>query len=79
MLTISVGDTVTWHNRDAVRHTATRTDPPPFDTGLIQSGTTSNPQQFLVATNNDGIGYFCRPHPFMQGVVVVSNLLQGRT
>jgi plastocyanin len=70
-ITIAVGDTVTWQNRDPVRHTATRTDAPPFDTGLIAPGTASSPIDFTTQTGTQGIDYFCRPHPFMQGIIIV--------
>ena len=78
-IAISVGDTITWENRDTVRHTATRTDAPAFDTGLISPGTTSAPIEFLAPTDAAGIGYFCIPHPFMRGVIVVASVAPNRT
>lgn len=70
---ISAGDSITWENRDAMRHSATRTENPPFDTGLITAGTISSPIEFPAPTDATGIGYFCIPHPFMRGLIVVDD------
>lgn len=70
-LTIARGDYVSWTNRDSMQHTATRTDDPAFDTGLIAPGTASAPIQFSAATMNEGAAYSCRPHPFMHGTIIV--------
>jgi plastocyanin len=72
---IQVGDTVKWINDDEEGHTATRTDnPSPFDTGLLLTGGSGS---FTFNTPSSGMGfeYFCVPHPFMRGRVVVK--LQG--
>ncbi len=68
---IAAGDSVTWKNRDAIRHTATRTEEPQFDTGLIAPGSASTPIEFSTPTEARGIDYSCRPHPFMVGTVIV--------
>jgi plastocyanin len=68
---ISARDTVTWDNRDGVRHTATRKDSPAFDTGYIMPGTSSTPVAFSEPTPPAGIDYFCLPHPFMRGTIFV--------
>jgi plastocyanin len=70
-ITIAAGDSVTWQNRDTVRHTATRTEEPQFDTGFISPGVASSPIEFSTPTEERGIDYFCRPHPFMQGTIIV--------
>jgi len=70
-LTVTTGDYVSWTNRDSMRHTATRTDNPAFDTGPITPGTTSAPIQFFAATTSEGNAYSCRPHPFMHGTIIV--------
>lgn len=67
---IEVGDSVKWTNQDASPHTASRDDVPAFETGLLAKDK-SNTIQFNKASNNLGFEYFCRPHPFMKGHVVV--------
>ncbi len=68
-ITISVGDTVTWTNRDSVEHTATGAAgaPQPFDTGLL--GTDRGGSVTFTAPGR--YDYFCAPHPTMTGTVVV--------
>jgi plastocyanin len=72
-ITISAGDTITWENRDTVRHTATRTDEPAFDTELISTSAISAPIEFSTPTDATGINYFCIPHPFMRGTIIVES------
>jgi plastocyanin len=68
-----VGDTVRWIQRDATPHTATSSNPPPdqpggFDEPLLEDGDAAE-----VALARSGvIAYFCRPHPFMTGTIVVA-------
>ena len=69
-VTIEVGDTVKWTNRDLSRHTATREKAPTFDTGKFGKDE-SRSITFTEATDAGGIEYFCRPHPKMRGHVVV--------
>ena len=70
-LTVKLGDSVSWTNNDTMRHTASRDDAPAFDTGRIDPGTTSNEIVFSDVSPTEGFEYFCRPHPFMRGFVVV--------
>jgi plastocyanin len=63
---ISAGTTVVWRNDDQLIHTVTANDKS-FDSGLLQPGKTyrrtfDRPGQYP---------YYCLPHPFMKGVVVV--------
>jgi plastocyanin len=63
---ISAGTTVVWRNEDQLVHTVTANDKS-FDSGLLQPGKTyrrtfDKPGQYP---------YYCLPHPFMKGVVVV--------
>lgn len=68
---ITVGDTVKWINEDAAPHTATRNDEPsPFDTGFL-SNTDEREITFNVPSDGVGFEYFCLPHPFMKGRVIV--------
>jgi plastocyanin len=63
---ITAGTTVIWRNDDQLIHTVTANDKS-FDSGLLQPGKTysrtfDKPGQYA---------YYCMPHPFMKGVVVV--------
>lgn len=71
-LSITAGDTVQWTNKDSSKHTATRTEDPKFDTGRLAKNETSAPVAFDDPSGNDGIGYFCTPHPSMTAVIVVN-------
>lgn len=66
---VAVGDSVVWRNDGSASHTATRDEDPPFDTGLVPSGSQSMPVLFKTAGTFD---YFCRPHKgHMKGRVIV--------
>jgi plastocyanin len=63
---VNAGTTVVWRNDDQLIHTVTANDKS-FDSGLLQPGKTyrrtfDKPGQYP---------YYCLPHPFMKGVVVV--------
>jgi plastocyanin len=67
-LTVPVGTTVVWTNRDDIPHTVTSDQSPPLfrskplDTGDTFSNTFDKPGTY---------GYFCSLHPHMQGTVIV--------
>ena len=65
-LVVRVGTTVEWTNNDPLPHTVTASDKS-FDSGLIQPGKSYRHTFTKAGTFN----YFCVPHPFMKGVVVV--------
>ncbi len=65
-VTIRAGDSVTWTNRDDTPHTATG-DGGWFDTGLLMKGQSGN----VTFTTPGTFGYYCAPHTFMRGTVVV--------
>ncbi len=65
-VTIRVGDTVTWTNRDPVEHTATATNGS-FDTGLLGTDASAS----IRFTRAGTYAYLCTPHPDMRGTVVV--------
>jgi nitrite reductase (NO-forming) len=69
---ISVGDTVTWANHDATRHTVTSgVDGEPdgaFELSFDQQGDAAS----LTFDEPGEYRYFCAPHPFMTGTVVVA-------
>jgi len=65
-ITITAGTTVTWTNKDSVRHTVT-TRNPLFDSGLFAKG-----ESFSYTFNQAGdFEYYCIPHPYMTGKVSV--------
>ncbi|MDZ7675496.1 MAG: plastocyanin/azurin family copper-binding protein [Acidimicrobiales bacterium] len=74
-ITIPVGTTVTWANEDSVFHTVTSgtvennqgSPDGTFDSGEIQPG-----ESFSYTFDEAGeFPYYCIPHPWMQGTVVV--------
>lgn len=71
-VTINVGDTVKWKNRDAVNHTATSGENGVPD-GIWNSGLLAMDQIYSFAFETDGTyPYFCTPHPWMTGTVIVN-------
>ena len=65
-VTVVVGDTVTWTNRDQISHTATA-DGGAFDTGALGNGE-SGTVTFATAGS---FPYHCTIHPTMTGTIVV--------
>ncbi|MGH2794922.1 MAG: copper-containing nitrite reductase [Actinomycetota bacterium] len=64
---IKVGESVMWMNSDDVAHTATA-EGKAFDSGFVNPG-----QSFSFTFTKAGtFSYFCTPHPWMKGTVVVS-------
>ncbi len=63
--TVLVGQTVAWHNNDAITHTGTGSG---FDTGGVGPGSTSS--AFAMNTKGSFI-YHCTIHPGMTGTIVV--------
>jgi len=66
-ITVPVGTTVEWTNSDPLPHTVTAVDKS-FNSGLIQPGKTYRHTFTKAGTFN----FYCIPHPFMKGVVVVT-------
>lgn len=68
---ISVGTTVVWTNNDSVAHTVTHRAKPEdqvFASPMLAPG-----DSFSFTFEHPGTyAYFCLPHPFMTGTVVVS-------
>jgi amicyanin len=65
-LTVPVGTTVTWTNKDSVGHTVT-TRTSLFDSGLLSKG-----QTFSYTFNQKGTyDYYCTVHPYMAGKIIV--------
>lgn len=65
-LTVAVGATVTWINRDDIPHTAVSTD------GVFKSKTLDTDEKFSSTFTKAGTyPYFCSLHPKMTGKIVV--------
>ena len=65
-LTVTVGSTVTWTNRDDIPHTAVSTD------GIFKSKVMDTDEKFTYAFDKSGtFTYSCSIHPKMTGKVVV--------
>jgi plastocyanin len=65
-ITVSVGTTVTWTNKDPVTHTVTS------DTGIFDSGDMSQGNTFSYTFNETGtFNYHCKIHSSMHGTVTV--------
>lgn len=65
-LTVSVGTTVTWTNRDDIPHTVVSTD------GVFKSKVRDTDETFSYKFEKAGTyTYFCSIHPKMTGKVVV--------
>ena len=63
-VSIGVGDTVTWTNRDDAPHTATGSG---FDTGTLNKGQSGS----HTFTKAGRFSYICSIHPNMKGTVLV--------
>ncbi len=65
-ITVPVGTTVTWTNKDDIPHTAVSTD------GVFKSKVMDTDEQFSFKFTRTGTySYFCSVHPKMMGQVVV--------
>ena len=65
-LTVPVGTTVTWTNRDDIPHTAVSTD------GVFKSKAMDTDDKFsFVFTKPGTYSYFCSIHPKMTGQIIV--------
>jgi plastocyanin len=65
-LEVSVGDTITWINRDIVPHTVTAQEAG-WDSGQLLEGG----EFHLVVGEGDGGTYACTYHPTMRGTLTV--------
>ena len=66
-LTVAVGDTVVWINRDLVPHTATGAGKTKWDTGQLAQGDSGR----YVARVAGTVSYVCTFHPTMRGKLLV--------
>jgi nitrite reductase (NO-forming) len=74
-ITVEVGTTVTWTNEDGVLHTVTSgtaADNVGSPDGLFDSGFLAEGDSWSYTFTEEGtFPYFCSPHPWMQGTVIV--------
>lgn len=69
---VDVGDTVRWTNGDGTRHTVTAgADAEPTDAFHLTFADRGD-SAALTFTEPGEYRYFCTPHPFMEGTVMVS-------
>ena len=67
-LSLSVGDTVTWINRDDVPHTATsKDDPALFDSKALDT----DDKYSFTFTKPGAYSYYCKVHPHMTASIIV--------
>ena len=67
-ITIKVGDTITWTNKDSAAHTATSLDNPKvFDSDRLDTGDTFS----FTFTKTGSFNYFCEIHPSMKGAITI--------
>ena len=72
---VPVGTTVTWINDDLPMHTVTQGEPGTargsraFDSGLLAQGD----EWSFTFTEAGTYQYYCIPHPFMRGTVIVKD------
>lgn len=65
-VTVAVGSTVTWTNRDDIPHTVVSTD------GVFKSKVRDTDEKFSFTFDKAGTySYFCSVHPKMTGKIVV--------
>lgn len=67
-LDVAVGDTVVWVDRDIVPHTATADSGGGWDAGPILAGGSGT----YVVQSAGTIGYHCRFHPVMHGILIAA-------
>jgi len=68
-VTVKVGDTITWTNRDAFSHTST-SDTGAWDTGVITAGASRS----VTFTSAGTFAYHCSIHSFMKATVIVQGV-----
>ncbi len=65
-ITIPVGTTVTWFNKDSVAHTVSSREDV-FDSGNLSGGATFS----YTFDQNGSFEYYCKFHPYMTGKIIV--------
>jgi plastocyanin len=70
--TVQTGQAITFTNRGKISHTVTQSQGA-FDTGFIAGGESRT----LTFDSPGTFAYFCQPHPWMQGTIVVEGEPRG--
>ncbi len=69
LIKVKVGTTVTWTNKDGVRHNVA----PDGDSDLPEGKLIGNNETYSYTFDKAGtFDYLCTPHPYMKGTVVVT-------
>jgi plastocyanin len=77
---VDVGDEVVWSNDDTAFHTVTSGTPEDGPDNLFDSGMFTKGEKFLHTFEDSGnYNYFCTLHPWMEGIVVVQEVLAEDT
>jgi plastocyanin len=71
-LTVQVGQAIKFTNPGKIAHTATQSQGA-FDTGFLKSGESAT----LTFDTPGTLTYFCQPHPWMLGTIVVEGETRG--
>ena len=66
-LTVNVGDTIIWTNKDSTQHTVTSDSGNELNSQYLSNGNTYS----HTFTQTGTYKYHCRPHPYMKGTIVV--------
>ena len=67
-INVKIGDKVTWSNNDNVKHTVTSDSGDELNSELFGKG-----EKYEHVFNVAGeYNYYCKPHPYMKGKVIVS-------
>ena len=72
--TVQVGQAIKFTNSGKIAHTATQSQGA-FDTGFLKNGESAT----LTFDTPGTFTFFCQPHPWMQGTVVVQGDSRGGT
>jgi amicyanin len=73
VLTVKVGTTITWTNKDEVPHTVTSSDKRFKSSGALDQGDSYS----FTFTTPGTYPYYCTVHPFMTGKVIVQDANGG--
>ena len=73
VITVAVGTTVTWTNKDEVPHTVTSSDKRFKSSGALDQGDSYS----FTFTTPGTYPYYCTVHPFMTGKVIVLDTKGG--
>lgn len=70
-ITVGVGATITWTNRDKAPHTATSGASPNADDVFETATITKGASKTVTVSKRGTFAYYCAFHPFMKATVIV--------